>query len=79
VIQPWEVELIPYGESTLTDTVVSARDDHGRLLVRLSRFTVHAPPATDGLSEGQPVGLRVAPERVRVLPAEAEPPDALSR
>jgi ABC-type sulfate/molybdate transport systems ATPase subunit len=79
VIQPWEVELIPYGESTLTDTVVSARDDHGRLLVRLSRFTIHAPPATDGLSEGQPVGLRVAPERVRVLPAEAEPPDALSR
>jgi ABC-type sulfate/molybdate transport systems ATPase subunit len=71
VIQPWEVELIPHGESTLSDTVVNARDDHGRLLVRLSRFTVHARPAADGLSEGQPVGLRVAPERVRILPTEA--------
>ncbi len=69
-IQTWALELCEPGSSALTDTVLSVRDDRGRLLVRLSRFTVHIPAEGNGrpaVAEGQSVGLRAAPEDVRVI------------
>jgi len=70
VLQPWELELCEARDSELTDTVVAAHDEHGRLVVRLTRFTVHAPAGGNGVPElslGSPVGLRVAPRSVRLL------------
>ncbi|MBV8940851.1 MAG: ATP-binding cassette domain-containing protein, partial [Solirubrobacterales bacterium] len=39
-VQPWELELCDPVSTALTDTVVSVRDDHGRLLVRLTKFSL---------------------------------------
>jgi molybdate transport system ATP-binding protein len=72
-VQPWELTLCDPTASALTDRVVSVRDDHGRLFVRLTRFFAQIRPVTNGrpaLSEGQSVGLRAAPDNVRVI----EPP-----
>jgi len=69
-IQPWELELCPPGASALTDTVLGSHLEQGRLLVRLSRFTVHAQAgdgAVRGLEEGSAVGLRAPPAAVRLL------------
>jgi molybdate transport system ATP-binding protein len=69
-VQPWELKLCDPASTALTDTVVSVRDDHGRLLVRLTRFTVQIPPESNGrpaIAEGQPVGLQAAPGDVRVM------------
>jgi ABC-type Fe3+/spermidine/putrescine transport system ATPase subunit len=69
-VQPWELELCDPASTPLTDLVVSVRDDHGRLLVRLTRFSVQIrPDRNDGpvLAEGQQVGLRAAPDNVRLL------------
>ena len=69
-VQPWELELCEPVSTALTDTVVSVRDDHGRLLVRLTRFSVALRLASNGrppIAEGQPVGLRAAPRDVRVI------------
>ena len=70
-IHPWELELTDAGSSTLTDTVVSIRHDRGRLLIRLTRFTVQASQqnAARAIVEGTTVGLRVAPGDVRILAA----------
>ncbi|MEA2197396.1 MAG: molybdate transport system ATP-binding protein [Solirubrobacteraceae bacterium] len=71
-VHPWKLELVDPGSSRLTDTVVSLRHDRGGTLARLTRFTVQVPPGANGhssLSEGSTVGLRAAPEDVRVLPA----------
>jgi ABC-type sulfate/molybdate transport systems ATPase subunit len=75
VVQPWELELADPDSSTVTDNVISVRDDHGRLLVRLTRFTVHTQPQRNGgpaITEGQAVGLRAAPGDVRVLGPQSE-------
>ena len=72
-VHPWEVELGDVASKPLTDTVVSVRRDHGALLVRLTRLTVRCPPEADGgagVSEGQVVGLSVAPSHVRIVAAE---------
>jgi DNA-binding XRE family transcriptional regulator len=67
-VHPWALELTDPGASALTDTVVSVRPDRGSLVIRLTRFTVrvdsngHAP-----LAKGSTVGLRAAPDDVRVL------------
>jgi molybdate transport system ATP-binding protein len=69
-VQPWELKLCDPASSPLTDTVVSVRDDHGRLLVRLTRFSVQVRPESNGrpaIAEGQPVGLRAEPSAVRVI------------
>ena len=69
-VQPWDLELCDVASSALTDRVVSVRDDHGRWLVRLTRFSVQIAPEGNGrppITEGQPVGLRVAPGDVRVI------------
>jgi molybdate transport system ATP-binding protein len=68
---PWELELADPDSSVLTDSVVSVRHDSGRLIIRLARFTVHAPPAEgrlSAMSEGAVVGLRTTPACVRILP-----------
>ncbi|MHB8492883.1 MAG: ABC transporter ATP-binding protein, partial [Solirubrobacteraceae bacterium] len=70
VVQPWELQLADPASSTLTDEVIGVRNDRGRLLVRLARFTVQVDVENNGhpaIIEGQPVGLRAAPSNVRVL------------
>jgi ABC-type sulfate/molybdate transport systems ATPase subunit len=72
-VQPWELTLCDPTASALTDRVVSARADHGRLFVRLTRFYAQIRLASNGrpaVAEGQSVGLRAAPDSVRVI----EPP-----
>jgi len=69
-VHPWEIELADPGSSTLTDNVVSVRQDRGRLNVRLQRFIVDAATRSDGqaaIAEGDVVGLRVVPSSVRIL------------
>lgn len=69
-IHPWELELVDPVDGSLIDKVVSIRDDHGRVVVRLERFTVHLDGRRDGRSAlvaGETVGLRAAPDRVRLL------------
>lgn len=70
-IQPWALRICDPASSSLTDRVVSVRDDHGRLLVRLTRFSAQIPPEANGrpnISEGQLVGLHAEPRDVRVIP-----------
>jgi hypothetical protein len=69
-VQPWDLKVCDPACSALTDRVVSVRDDHGRLLVRLTRFSLLIRPESNGrpaIAEGQPVGLRAAPGDVRVI------------
>ncbi len=69
-IQPWAIELTEPGQRGLTDTVLSVRPEHGALVVRLSRLTARVPSANNGrapFEEGALVGVRVAPQDVRVL------------
>ena len=76
VVQPWELQLADPRSCSLTDTVVSVRHAHGRLLVRLTRFIAQTDAEANGrsaISEGQAVGLRVDPANVRVLGADQQP------
>ncbi len=71
-VHPWALELSDPQSSPLTDTVVSVHPDRGALVVRLTRFTVHVPPNGDvPMPTGSTVGLRAAPEDVRVLGDDA--------
>jgi molybdate transport system ATP-binding protein len=70
-IHPWAFELTDPSSSPLVDTVVSVRHDRGAHVVRLARFTVHVPLNGHApVAEGSVVGLRAAPDDVRVLSAE---------
>jgi molybdate transport system ATP-binding protein len=67
---PWELELADAATSPLTDTVLSVRHDRGGLMIRLTRFTIHAQPNRNGaasVTEGSIVGLRAAPRDVHVF------------
>jgi molybdate transport system ATP-binding protein len=67
-VHPWALELTDPGTSPLVDTVVSVRDDRGTQVIRLRRFIVHAPVnGRPPVAEGAIVGLRAAPDDVRVL------------
>ncbi|MGZ4294699.1 MAG: ABC transporter ATP-binding protein [Solirubrobacteraceae bacterium] len=71
-VHPWEIELVDPGSGLLTETVVSVGPAQGATVVRLTRFNVQS--GTDAklrppLTEGQLVGLSVAPANVRVFPA----------
>jgi molybdate transport system ATP-binding protein len=67
-VHPWAFELTDPSTSPLVDTVLGVRLDRGALVVRLSRFTVHAPlNGRAPIAEGSVVGLRAAPEDVRLL------------
>jgi ABC-type sulfate/molybdate transport systems ATPase subunit len=69
-IYPWELELTDPVSSELVDTVVSIRPERGAWLIRCTRFRVELRSPDNGrlaLSAGEPVGLRAAPEAVRVL------------
>ncbi|MDQ2895528.1 MAG: ABC transporter ATP-binding protein [Actinomycetota bacterium] len=69
-IHPWELELANAETSTLTDTIVSVRQDRGALIIRLTRVTLQAEPIDNGqrsLEPGTTVGLRAAPGDVRVF------------
>ncbi len=68
-VHPWQLQLTDSGAS-LTDTVLSVHPDRGGVVIRLSRFTVHAPAGDNGrgrVEEGTVVGLRAAPRDVHVL------------
>ena len=69
-VHPWALELTDPQGSALIETVVAVRPDRGALVVRLTRFTVHAPANLNGrvpLEPGSAVGLRAAPPEVRVF------------
>jgi molybdate transport system ATP-binding protein len=68
--QPWTVELTEPEQSLLTDTVLSVRPERGGLIVRLTRLTARLEGRANGHGAPEPgtlVGLRIAPEDVRVL------------
>jgi hypothetical protein len=65
-MHPWELELVDAADGMFADTVSSVRPERGGLVVQLARVVVHTP-ATVSVTEGQLVGVRAAPERVRVL------------
>lgn len=72
-IHPWELELVDADSSTLTDTIVSVRQDRGALMVRLTRLTLQTDPSRNGrvsLEPGATVGLRAGPGDVRVFQAD---------
>ena len=74
-VHPWALEITDPRRSPLTDVVVSVRPGHGSLVIRLTRFTVHAPQVGNGhtpVNEGSIVGLRAPPGEVRILAAGAE-------
>jgi molybdate transport system ATP-binding protein len=72
IVHPWQLKLADPDACSLTDTVATVRDDRGRLTIRLSRFTVQAPPSENGhiqVTEGSIVGLRADPRDVQLLDA----------
>jgi ABC-type sulfate/molybdate transport systems ATPase subunit len=74
-VHPWSLELTSPSESTLTDSVVSVREERGGLVIRLTRFVVHVPLSASGrraVEPGATVGLRADPRNVRVLKPEAQ-------
>jgi molybdate transport system ATP-binding protein len=69
-IHPWHFKLADPNACGLTDTVLSVHHDRGALTIRLSRFTIQAPPSDNGhppISEGAIVGVRADPQDVHVL------------
>jgi ABC-type sulfate/molybdate transport systems ATPase subunit len=69
-IHPWKITLGDPGETPMSDTVMSVHPDRDALIVRMTRLTVRLPATANGgapVSEGALVGLRVAPEDVRIL------------
>ena len=69
-VHPWALELTAAQGSPLTDSVLSVHDERGRVVIRLTRFTVHAPASANGDAVAQPgqlVGVRADPRDVRVL------------
>jgi molybdate transport system ATP-binding protein len=71
-IQPWELELTDPDNGMLADLVRSVHRDHGSVAIRCTRVTIRVPfdAACPPLpAAGAPIGLRVAPSFVRVLPA----------
>ena len=67
-VHPWALELTDPDSSPLTDIVMSVHPERGALVIRLARFTVHVHANGHApISEGALVGLRAAPQDVRVL------------
>jgi molybdate transport system ATP-binding protein len=67
-VHPWAIELTDPQTSPLTDTVLSVHPERGMLVIRLARFTVHVRSNGHALIvAGSTVGLRAAPNDVRVL------------
>jgi molybdate transport system ATP-binding protein len=88
-VHPWNLELADPGACPVTDTVTDVHQDRGGLVIRMTRFTVHAP-AGDGsqVKAGSVTGLRIEPRHVHVFPApdtvspsapSTQPPDRRSR
>ena len=76
-VHPWALELTEPRSSPLTDTVVSVHPDRGALVIRLVRFIVHVRANGGALiAEGSTVGLRAAPEDVRVLTESSAGPES---
>jgi molybdate transport system ATP-binding protein len=78
-VQPWALELTETDAGGLSDRVLSVRQDRGGLLIRLTRFTVqlpHTPGELAPVAEGTVVGLRAAPDAVRVFTAENRSADS---
>ena len=76
-VQPWALTLTEPRASSLTDRVISVRQDRGTLVVRLTRLTVHIPVSPDAqaaVAENAIVGLRADPHDVHVLPTDPAGP-----
>jgi len=73
-IYPWRLELADPATSLVTDTVLSARQDRGEWVIRLTRFTIQVSAGPEGrpVTDGSIVGLRTAADDVLVLPAAAQ-------
>jgi ABC-type sulfate/molybdate transport systems ATPase subunit len=73
-VHPWELELADPLTSDVVETITAVHRDRGGVMIRLQRFVLQvrddARPAAS-LRCGAQVGLRVAPEHVRVLEADA--------
>jgi ABC-type sulfate/molybdate transport systems ATPase subunit len=73
-VHPWTLRLIPTAQASLTDTILTARQHAGTLVLRLTRLTVELSAERAAgltLEPGTLVGVDVAPADVRVLgPAE---------
>jgi ABC-type sulfate/molybdate transport systems ATPase subunit len=70
-VHPWEMAVGEPGSGAVLDTVVSAGQARGALVIRTTRFTIHSPAGQRDRpppSHGQLVGLTVAPADVRVFP-----------
>jgi molybdate transport system ATP-binding protein len=79
-VYPWALELADPATSSLTDTVVSVRQDRGTLIVRLTRLAVEAPMSSQGsvpLMEGAVVGIRAAPGEIHVLDSSGALPEPI--
>lgn len=77
-VHPWDVELGDPARSSLVDTVLSVGPTHGGIVTQLTRFTVHGDGRGAGHplpAEGEPVGLSVAPDNVRVFAAAPPGPN----
>ncbi len=70
-VHPWQVQLADPDACTLTDTVLSLRQDRGAVVIRLARFTIQLSASDNGhapVTAGSRVGLRVDPRDVHLLP-----------
>ncbi len=81
-VYPWELKLADPDTSTLTDTILSVRQDRGALLIRCARLTIQTDRAArerlPTIAEGAIVGVRAAPSDVRVLPTDHADPRAMA-
>jgi molybdate transport system ATP-binding protein len=69
-VHPWELELTDPDNASLTDTVLSVRQDRGGLVIRLTRLTITTSTTANGAAaiiEGTVVGLRAASHHVHIF------------
>jgi len=69
-IHPWELALVAPEDADVRDTLVEARNEGARVVVRTTRFVVELPPGTAPPAPGQEIGLVVDPSAVRLFPRD---------
>ncbi len=81
-VHPWALELVPVTEAAFIDTIVSTREEGGRLVVRLTRVIARVPLTADGQPRFEPgaaIGLHASPADVHVLGPETQSAAAATR
>ena len=69
-IHPWELAIVVAEGADLCDTLVEARDEGARVIVRTTRFVVELPSGTAPPAPGQQIGLAADPSAVRLFPRD---------